>query len=124
MATSVRGLRAIMRASHVLSGIALRPIQFNRDMAPMISICRMSAWPAFVTRPSRSLPPDENWRGTNPSHRSEEHTSELQSLMRISYAVFCLKKKKNTKNNSSKKHYQINKEKKHNNFNQLKHKRN
>src|SRR3546814_6502081 len=31
-------------------------------------------------------------------HRSEEHTSELQSLMRISYAVFCLKKKK-THNN-------------------------
>src|SRR3546814_8722011 len=30
--------------------------------------------------------------------RSEEHTSELQSLMRISYAVFCLKKKKNTTN--------------------------
>src|SRR3546814_9396369 len=30
-----------------------------------------------------------------PSVRSEEHTSELQSLMRISYAVFCLKKKKN-----------------------------
>src|SRR3546814_4417669 len=30
--------------------------------------------------------------------RSEEHTSELQSLMRISYAVFCLKKKKNTNN--------------------------
>src|SRR3546814_2563952 len=30
-------------------------------------------------------------------HRSEEHTSELQSLMRISYAVFCLKKKTNTK---------------------------
>src|SRR3546814_4236674 len=32
-------------------------------------------------------------------HRSEEHTSELQSLMRISYAVFCLKKKKEHKNN-------------------------
>src|SRR3546814_2732824 len=32
------------------------------------------------------------WR---PAQRSEEHTSELQSLMRISYAVFCLKKKKN-----------------------------
>src|SRR3546814_7718549 len=30
--------------------------------------------------------------------RSEEHTSELQSLMRISYAVFCLKKKTNTQN--------------------------
>src|SRR3546814_2406754 len=35
--------------------------------------------------------------------RSEEHTSELQSLMRISYAVFCLKKKKQTiTNNTSK----------------------
>src|SRR3546814_2517611 len=31
--------------------------------------------------------------------RSEEHTSELQSLMRISYAVFCLKKKKVTQSN-------------------------
>src|SRR3546814_973986 len=37
------------------------------------------------------------------STRSEEHTSELQSLMRISYAVFCLKKKKQqqTKNNTT-----------------------
>src|SRR3546814_1778993 len=33
--------------------------------------------------------------------RSEEHTSELQSLMRISYAVFCLKKKTETKNKTS-----------------------
>src|SRR3546814_3860100 len=33
--------------------------------------------------------------------RSEEHTSELQSLMRISYAVFCLKKKKHTPTISS-----------------------
>src|SRR3546814_6288654 len=32
----------------------------------------------------------------NDHYRSEEHTSELQSLMRISYAVFCLKKKKTT----------------------------
>src|SRR3546814_1852197 len=31
------------------------------------------------------------------TYRSEEHTSELQSLMRISYAVFCLKKKNNSK---------------------------
>src|SRR3546814_9416477 len=35
--------------------------------------------------------------------RSEEHTSELQSLMRISYAVFCLKKKKNNKLSKKKK---------------------
>src|SRR3546814_10260235 len=40
---------------------------------------------SFLVRPS----PDPS--------RSEEHTSELQSLMRLSYAVFCLKKKKNTK---------------------------
>src|SRR3546814_4243430 len=33
--------------------------------------------------------------------RSEEHTSELQSLMRISYAVFCLKKKNNNKQTSN-----------------------
>src|SRR3546814_5152399 len=33
--------------------------------------------------------------------RSEEHTSELQSLMRISYAVFCLKKKNNNRNKKS-----------------------
>src|SRR3546814_10830888 len=39
--------------------------------------------------------------------RSEEHTSELQSLMRISYAVFCLKKKKiqHTTENTTKRHY-------------------
>src|SRR3546814_10113104 len=34
------------------------------------------------------------------AERSEEHTSELQSLMRISYAVFCLKKKKNKQTNT------------------------
>src|SRR3546814_8089018 len=37
---------------------------------------------------------------TGTSTRSEEHTSELQSLMRISYAVFCLKKKNTKKNNT------------------------
>src|SRR3546814_6013396 len=36
--------------------------------------------------------------GAEAGVRSEEHTSELQSLMRISYAVFCLKKKQKTKN--------------------------
>src|SRR3546814_7164383 len=37
--------------------------------------------------------------------RSEEHTSELQSLMRISYAVFCLKKKNTTHNRHPPKHH-------------------
>src|SRR3546814_2665685 len=43
---------------------------------------------------STALKSPEAYRGTMPNSRSEEHTSELQSLMRISYAVFCLKKKK------------------------------
>src|SRR3546814_3133821 len=38
------------------------------------------------------------------SRRSEEHTSELQSLMRISYAVFCLKKKKLTESKSTRRY--------------------
>src|SRR3546814_6715746 len=40
---------------------------------------------------------DDGKLGRREPHRSEEHTSELQSLMRISYAVFCLKKKKKTR---------------------------
>src|SRR3546814_6834865 len=43
-------------------------------------------------RPIRRHPRPSH--GGNPGARSEEHTSELQSLMRISYAVFCLKKTK------------------------------
>src|SRR3546814_5593063 len=39
--------------------------------------------------------------GAQSDRRSEEHTSELQSLMRISYAVFCLKKKKNKTNTTN-----------------------
>src|SRR3546814_10559802 len=45
--------------------------------------------------PRLSMAPAEGQdRGRPAQPRSEEHTSELQSLMRISYAVFCLKKKK------------------------------
>src|SRR3546814_8177761 len=40
--------------------------------------------------------PDHELRAARENGRSEEHTSELQSLMRISYAVFCLKKKNKT----------------------------
>src|SRR3546814_8859990 len=60
---------------------------------------------AGVTTKSRCPSPEVDWCRTalplgraralvvNAGNRSEEHTSELQSLMRISYAVFCLKKK-------------------------------
>src|SRR3546814_5976437 len=45
-------------------------------------------------RPLRPEPAVDAHDGDRRPRRSEEHTSELQSLMRISYAVFCLKKKK------------------------------
>src|SRR3546814_3209587 len=53
---------------------------------------------------------DSQWSTTEIRHsapRSEEHTSELQSLMRISYAVFCLKKKKkhHRKDNKTDRHH-------------------
>src|SRR3546814_5432305 len=49
--------------------------------------------------PEKAVPAQDRARGQIPAprgmhSRSEEHTSELQSLMRISYAVFCLNKKK------------------------------
>src|SRR3546814_1258127 len=52
--------------------------------------------PRRKPRPARPAPPTKARRAApapRPCRRSEEHTSELQSLMRISYAVFCLKKK-------------------------------
>src|SRR3546814_2883003 len=48
-----------------------------------------SSSPLLIVIPALDRHPRES------GDRSEEHTSELQSLMRISYAVFCLKKKKN-----------------------------
>src|SRR3546814_7238082 len=56
--------------------------------------CGMSGWLLF----RRILVP-QIARYALPGLRSEEHTSELQSLMRISYAVFCLKNKKDRNKN-------------------------
>src|SRR3546814_2507436 len=76
---------------------------FRSTFAPASAACEMtrSIWrvptiPASsITRTSRAVnksrPCDQP---CSKLARSEEHTSELQSLMRISYAVFCLKKKK------------------------------
>src|SRR3546814_9982421 len=57
---------------------------------------RQSDRAVFTNEPWANLQPVSGRREW--SHRSEEHTSELQSLMRISYAVFCLKKKKEDTN--------------------------
>src|SRR3546814_1568861 len=60
----------------------------DRDIAP----CDRPAGSANIRMKSRTNGSSE----AAINGRSEEHTSELQSLMRISYAVFCLKKKKKT----------------------------
>src|SRR3546814_1457798 len=62
--------------------------------------CRKRILPIdFRTGPTGARHVQRRHRGDKiVAHRSEEHTSELQSLMRISYAVFCLKKKKKQKN--------------------------
>src|SRR3546814_6484948 len=62
----------------------------------------LSSWNReSLTSAKRTKLPTKNLTTSAPS-RSEEHTSELQSLMRISYAVFCLTKK--TKQTPNKKH--------------------
>src|SRR3546814_3031292 len=53
--------------------------------------CARKVWASLKTRWLQRL------KTNHSPARSEEHTSELQSLMRISYAVLCLKKKKQTK---------------------------
>src|SRR3546814_2884945 len=58
--------------------------------------CSLLAGCRKAAQPGRSSSAPEASAPNSVRARSEEHTSELQSLMRISYAVFCLKKKKNT----------------------------
>src|SRR3546814_6381871 len=75
--------------------------QFSRLATPLGKIDSLTpntssplSWMLARSRElSGSLSPSMGHQ-TQPPARSEEHTSELQSLMRISYAVFCLKKKK------------------------------
>src|SRR3546814_5689131 len=80
-----------------------RPPRSTRTdtLFPYTTLFRSGPWPIAAAQQRRLFAA----RSTRCSHRawhgqrSEEHTSELQSLMRISYAVFCLKKKtKKTKN--------------------------
>src|SRR3546814_7761332 len=90
----------------------MRIIAWSSDVCSSDLCRRSTAWFMGVSRrgmrlrphprPNRYLPDLDTPRASRArdlpihgeySHRSEEHTSELQSLMRISYAVFCLKNK-------------------------------
>src|SRR3546814_8593018 len=78
-------------------GDRLRGAQMDRRVAdPAVAPAAHGADPAQHQGDTRPRPRDRPVQGGNRGQddRSEEHTSELQSLMRISYAVFCLKKKK------------------------------
>src|SRR3546814_1491828 len=72
------------------------PVEFQVDpdtaRNPPACTCRHCNAPAVSEREPCIRKGDVS-RVTRPPQRSEEHTSELQSLMRTSYAVFCLKKK-------------------------------
>src|SRR3546814_5395022 len=81
-----------------------RPPRSTRTdtLFPYTTLFRSSALPILNRGFRASVHPSQCVRSASgvlpgrTDQRSEEHTSELQSLMRISYAVFCLKKKNNT----------------------------
>src|SRR3546814_7232467 len=68
-----------------------------RSIGPSAAESAASVRSLLRTASSESDGVSASWSRTGITRRSEEHTSELQSLMRISYAVFCLKKKKKQK---------------------------
>src|SRR3546814_7080866 len=85
---------ALAKATHAISLILpdQRPL-FLRDKDKRV-VWRLESAGIAKTKP---LPRTQQVTARHPEIRSEEHTSELQSLMRISYAVFCLKKKNNSR---------------------------
>src|SRR3546814_6665325 len=94
------GLRCCPNSSAL--PVSARPIGFNvrKRSSPRFPIGIRDRWrkSSRKRKPTTDLEEainDEKFRPFNgsPRGRSEEHTSELQSLMRTSYAVFCLKKK-------------------------------
>src|SRR3546814_3811720 len=74
---------------------SVRPRNLAGDLrVEFLGGVRIGALGRNEARPGRQVERTAGVEDHRPFDRSEEHTSELQSLMRISYAVFCLKKKK------------------------------
>src|SRR3546814_4470854 len=81
------------------SGLGMPDRDYYLKADPKLDQTR-TAYKAYLAK-MLTLAGESNAEARASAVRSEEHTSELQSLMRISYAVFCLKKKKERKNNHS-----------------------
>src|SRR3546814_5793159 len=109
------GLGRVQRASHRARPMVFVPTSNPINRPPVGSTARNSSLAVVISGPEMlsafpsRRPAHSPRRGYNHKHgsccpaihrRSEEHTSELQSLMRISYAVFCLKKKRTNARNS------------------------
>src|SRR3546814_2451564 len=74
-------------------GAGARATQTNRGVGiGLLALALAATGSVYAQAPAVAQKPDAT--SAESISRSEEHTSELQSLMRISYAVFCLKKKK------------------------------
>src|SRR3546814_2491175 len=71
-------------------------------VASKMGVAVNTATAVLSVTPATIAPISQRWRRKIESNRSEEHTSELQSLMRISYAVFCLTKKTTTELHNTK----------------------
>src|SRR3546814_4288151 len=85
-----------------------RPPRSTRTdtLFPYTTLFRSPVRAENVARFPHQLPPPRHApRDRRAEPRSEEHTSELQSLMRISYAVFCLKKKNTKRSKQQKSQY-------------------
>src|SRR3546814_10839598 len=91
-------LQSASRALDVLEAFAEKPdVKSLSEIAAAAGINKSAAQRISQTLLNRGNL-EQTDRGGLTLGRSEEHTSELQSLMRISYAVFCLKKKNQTTN--------------------------
>src|SRR3546814_8776879 len=90
----------LISALHSTSGLGVRPAEYSRRNSAktrsLYSAAKLTYSKSTPTRSATLAASSRSWRVEQYSERSEEHTSELQSLMRISYAVFCLKKKTTT----------------------------
>src|SRR3546814_2198799 len=104
LASCINAHAATAQQSQAAIGLDRAPVARNRIADPIDGAEGLGGFLGIlvISRRNRTHEGDKSryaasWRHFPVVFRSEEHTSELQSLMRISYAVFCLKKKNQTR---------------------------